>query len=388
MRQRINFHDIPAKIQVSRFHGSAGTTEAHLLIQPELTGDLNDQLEVIAKAYARAIEAIGLKMNSAVWRRFFLSDPSNQYAFLEGHPLASKDAACAVSLLGQMPQGGEKVALLAYHISDVGEEGEKFSEKRYELQRGQLRHQWCTKFSSPSEASVHAQTVSVYDQYIDALKTMDGTLLNHAVRTWIYVRDVDYNYAGVVSGRNEVFAREGLTPDSHYIASTGIEARFGKIDARVFMDTYSIGGLLPEQVEYLHAEDYLGRTDAYGVCFERATVIHYRDRKHIFVSGTASIGPDGEIIHPYDVLAQLDRAMENVCGLLKSADARLEDMVHWIVYVRDPGDAQRVQAALSRTLGEDVPVMLVYGAVCRQGWLVEVEGMAIVEHSAEKLPVF
>lgn len=388
MKQRLHFQDIPAKIQASLFHGAGGTTEAHVLIQPELAGNLHDQLEVIENAYARAIESLDLEMNSAVWRRFFLSDPPNQYVFLEGHPLASKEAACAVSLLGQMPQGGEKLALLAYHISDVGEQGEKLSEKRYELQRGKLRHQWCTKFSSPSDASVHAQTVSVFDQYIDALKTIDGTLLNHAVRTWIYVRDVDSNYAGVVSGRNEVFSREGLTADSHYIASTGIEARFGKIDARVFMDTYSIGGLLPEQVKYLHAQEYLGRTDAYGVSFERATAIHYRDRKHIFVSGTASIGPDGEIIHGYDVLAQLDRALENVAGLLKSADATLEDMAHWIVYIRDPGDAAMVQAALSNVLGDDVPVILVFGSVCRQGWLIEVEGMAIVDHTAHELPDF
>lgn len=210
-------------------------------MKSEPNGSLQDQLVQVEKAYSAAVDELGIKMDSAVWRRFFLSDPSNQYAFLEEHPLASKDADCAVSLLGQTPQDGEKVALLAYHIGKTAQRGSKLSEKRYELQRGELRHQWCTKFSAPDEGNAHKQTVAIFEQFIARLDTMASTLLDNAVRTWVYVRDVDHNYAGVVTGRNEVFAREGLTKETHYIASTGIEARFGKINARVFMDTYSIG---------------------------------------------------------------------------------------------------------------------------------------------------
>lgn len=357
-------------------------------MKSEPNGSLQDQLVQVEKAYSAAVDELGIKMDSAVWRRFFLSDPSNQYAFLEEHPLASKDADCAVSLLGQTPQDGEKVALLAYHIGKTAQRGSKLSEKRYELQRGELRHQWCTKFSAPDEGNAHKQTVAIFEQFIARLDTMASTLLDNAVRTWVYVRDVDHNYAGVVTGRNEVFAREGLTKETHYIASTGIEARFGKINARVFMDTYSTGGLMAEQMEFLHADAYLGRRDDYGVCFERASAVAYRDRKHVFISGTASIGPDGEIIHRYDVLAQLKRALENVSGLLKSADAQMDDMVYWIVYIRDSGDARIVRDALIQELGPDVPVMLVSGAVCRQGWLIELEGVAILDQVAPVLPPF
>ncbi len=385
--QRPEYQEIEARIEVSQFSTEKGASEFHILVEPHAIGGLSEQIDVLANAYERVLSDLGLSGSSAVWRRCFLSDPANQYASLEAHPLMSETADCAVSLVGQAPQSGSKVALLAYHILDAEPLEAERSHKRYELQRGGLRHQWCTKFSHPSEETAHVQTVSIFDQYCDALESIGGCLRDNAVRTWIYVRDVDHNYAGMVTGRNAVFDRDGLTPETHYIASTGIEARFGKYNARVFMDTYSIAGLHPAQVEYLVAEDHLGRTDAYGVCFERATAVAYRDRKHVFISGTASINPSGEVLHPGDVLRQLDRALDNVAALLGAADACLEDMAHWIVYLRDPGDAERIRAALEERI-VNVPVMLVAGAVCRPGWLIEIEGLAIAPHADDSLPSF
>ena len=107
----------------------------------------------------------------------------------------------------------------------------------------------------------------------------------------------------------------------------------------------------------------------------------------MFISGTASINPGGEVLHSGDVLLQLDRALENVAALLAAANANLEDMAHWIVYLRDPGDAERIRAALEERIA-DVPVMLVAGAVCRPGWLIEIEGLAIAPNTDDSLPQF
>jgi enamine deaminase RidA (YjgF/YER057c/UK114 family) len=143
----------------------------------------------------------------------------------------------------------------------------------------------------------------------------------------------------------------------------------------------------PEQIEYLSALDHLSRTAVYGVTFERGTSVAYRDRKHVILSGTASIDSKGEIVHPGDVAQQLDRTLENMEALLERAGARLGDMCHFIVYVRDPADQAEAERRMRERVG-DAPVVVVVAPVCRPGWLIEVEGMAIVEAAEEELPEF
>ena len=71
-------------------------------------------------------------------------------------------------------------------------------------------------------------------------------------RTWIYCRDIDNNYRGLVEGRNGCFDRYGLTPESHFIASTGIEGCTELPGRLLHMDSLGIAGLEP------------GRSGTYG----------------------------------------------------------------------------------------------------------------------------
>ncbi|MEI6297364.1 MAG: Rid family hydrolase, partial [bacterium] len=124
-----------------------------------------------------------------------------------------------------------------------------------------------------------------------------------------------------------------------------------------------------------------------GVTFERGTTVAYRDRTHVVISGTASIDPRGEILHAGDVSRQLDRALENVSALLHGAGATLRDMGVLIAYVRNPGDQATVHEQLRERCGP-VPIEVVVAAICRPGWLVEVEGMATISASRPDLPAF
>ena len=108
--------------------------------------------------------------------------------------------------------------------------------------------------------------------------------------------------------------------------------------------------VLPEQVQYLKALDHLSPTYIYGVTFERGTSVAYRDRKHIIISGTASIDSKGEILHPGDVSLQLDRTIENIDVLLDQAGASLDDMCMSIAYVRDRSDLETIQQQLTHTI--------------------------------------
>ena len=239
----------------------------------------------------------------------------------------------------------------------------------------------------PEVKSAADQTHAVFTDYVSRLAAHGLTLADHVVRTWLFQPNIDLDYPAMVATRREFFTAHGLTADTHYIASTGIAGTHSLPTTRVFMDAYALGGLNPEQLNYLAALDHLGPTYDYGVTFERATAVSYQDRKQIFISGTASIDPRGEIVHPGDVLRQLDRTLGNIASLLASADATLADMLVFIVYLRDPTDHARILPALRERLG-DAPLLVLDAPVCRPGWLIEIEGIAAVPANHPELPPF
>jgi enamine deaminase RidA (YjgF/YER057c/UK114 family) len=204
------------------------------------------------------------------------------------------------------------------------------------------------------------------------------TLEANCIRTWIFVRDIDNNYSGMVKARNEVFSQEGLTPESHFIASTGIEGQAADSHNLTVIDAWAAGGLKSAQITYLKGNSHLSPTQLYGVSFERGTAIDYGDRRHIFISGTASIDHDGQILHQRNIEGQMHRVFENMEVLLAEAGATFRDLSSMIVYLRDLADRARVQDYLENRF-HGIPYLVVMAPICRQGWLFEAECTAIVE---------
>ena len=375
-------------IQAACFVGQDGLEECHLMVQPKMVGDFDVQLAHLADAYADALSHLGLDAQGTVLRRFFCSDPANQQAILEAHPLANKEAPCVISFVGQPPLTGGKLALWAYHVkAPEGDCNKRRSGNTLELQRGALTHYWSTNCADPQGADSYAQTETIFQDYIRFLAQHEMTPARDVVRTWLYVRDVDSNYQGLVDARRELFLEHGLGPTTNYIASTGIEGRSAQASVKVSMDAYAVHGLQGEQIRFLEAPDFLGPTHLYGVSFERATATRFRDRQHIYISGTASINPAGVILHEGDVLTQLERVLQNIEALLQDASADLTAVAHFIVYLRDPDDAVRVNAVLTERFPE-MPMVVVWGPVCRPGWLIEIEALAMTEYDGATLPVY
>ena len=202
------------------------------------------------------------------------------------------------------------------------------------------------------------------------------TLKDNCIRTWFFVNDVDLNYGGVVRARNQFFFTQGLTVNTHFIASTGIGGRQADPNVLSQMDNYAIAGIEQEQIHYLYASSHLNRTSDYGVSFERGTRIDYQDRRQVFISGTASINNKGEIMYPKDIRKQTHRMWENVETLLAEAECTYEDVGYMVVYLRDTADYQVVhQLYEERFHGK--PYVIVHAPVCRPGWLIEMECMAV-----------
>jgi len=369
-----------ATIGVSRFVGAGGVGEWHVTVA--LHGDCPNPARALEDAWLAALDSAGLSPASTVVRRVFCSDAVNQFpqlgSFGQSHP-------GAFSAIGQTPLTGGKFALWSQHITDPdGPLDVSGAGARFSCTRGALRHCWISGLCHTA-GDAFAQADAVLDTHRQWLANHDMTLARNVVRTWWFVRDIDADYQGLVDARRAVFTRNDLTENTHYIASTGIAGTHPDPSARLSLDSYAIGGLAPGQIEYLSAPDQLGPTHMYGVTFERATAISYADRRHVFISGTASIDAAGNIVHPGDVLKQLDRTLENIDALLAAAGAALDDFAMILVYLRDPADGRVVEDVLRQRFCS-LPMIFLHAAVCRPGWLVEIEGIAIVAGCDPELP--
>ena len=106
---------------------------------------------------------------------------------------------------------------------------------------------------------------------------------------------------------------------------------------------------------------------------------------HVYVAGTASIGPDGGVLHVGNVVQQVERTIENISALLEAGEASLSDVAAMSVYLRDIADGDRVRASLN-SVCRDVPYVMIWAPVCRPTWLVEIEVLAIVSNDDSRWP--
>ena len=317
-----------------------------------------------------------------VFKRYFLSDAYNQSGEVLSLELDYSDYA--LSVIQQSPLDGTKIALWVYLQTHV--ETRALPSGLYEVRHGRYRHLWNASAHNLAKNSEY-QTRLLLNEYIMQLAQEGCRLADNCIRTWFFVNDVDNNYPGVVKARNQVFFTQDLTDDTHFIASTGIGGR--QADPKVLsqMDNYAIDGLQPGQVSYLYAAHRLNRTSDYGVSFERGTRVDYGDRRHVFISGTASINNKGEIVHPGDVAAQTRHMWGNVEALLGEAGCTYDDVMQMIVYLRDIADYDTVRQLYDERFPH-TPRVIVLAPVCRSGWLVEMECMAIRSQDARQFPAY
>jgi len=373
----------------SRFIGKSGVGEWHITVVPNASGE--DPVRGLEDAWLAALDAAGINPESTVLRRVCCRDVATQSATLESFGRAYPGAFSVIGqppLGDQPPHGGADMALWSYHITDpAGPLDLRVGEGGHGLQRGPLRHYWTMGMTVAGDTNAATQCQSVLDRYSAWLSGHGMNLADHVVRTWWHLRDIDDEYAELVDVRREFFREHDLTEHTHYIASTGIAGVPAEPAARLSFDAHAIHGLVEGQVEYLNAPDHLGSTHDYGVTFERATKIAYADRCQVYLSGTASIDVAGEIVHPGDVIRQLDRALENSAALLAAAGMDFGDLAMMLVYLRDPADGPEIER-ICRARFPRLPMLVLHAPVCRPGWLVEVEGIALLADRDNDFPEF
>ncbi|MBR1485285.1 MAG: translation initiation inhibitor [Prevotella sp.] len=333
----------------------------HILTPPP-TGTFATQLQHLSEVVHRLLQSEKQEGRTLHYTKVFLSDAANQERQLMASALVSQHLGlAALTVIQQPPVSGAKLALLL----KTSDEPSPYVLHSIRLTDEEAAHQ-----------GSYVQTIQLFDKYMAHAKEMGVSLRDHCVRTWLYVRDIDANYNGMVRARNDVFRQHGLTTDTHFIASTGIGGRTGERNVLVAADFLTYPDVKEEQKTYLQALDHLNPTHEYGVAFERATRITLPSGLQQFlVSGTASIDRHGQVVHEGDVRRQTRRLLENIEALLKNGGATLADVKYFIVYLRDLADAADVEQLLSE-LHPQTPHILTLAEVCRPQWLVEMECIA------------
>ena len=369
-----------ALAEIFSFTGHGEVNEFHVMIHINSVGlTFSQQLDAVLDCYEH-LKATELSGATAVLKRYFLSDVANQ----ADDVLLADTSDCAKSIIGQPPLDGTKIGLWVYLLTNVN--SRQLESGLYEVSHGDFRHLWNASAHNTAQNSEY-QTRLLFNEYVMQLAQEGCTLADNCIRTWLFVNDVDVNYTGVVTARNKVFFTQGLTEDTHYIASTGIGGRACDPQVMTQMDNYAIAGIKKEQVHYLYAPTHLNRTSDYGVSFERGTTVDYGDRRHVIISGTASINNKGQIEHPKDIVKQTHRMWDNVEALLQEADSSYEDVGVMIVYLRDIADYALVNRLYEERFPNH-PRIIVHAPVCRAGWLIEMECIAIKEQTIADLPAF
>lgn len=367
--KNIHFEDLGVTAECASFRPEEGVGEWHVMLHVEPRSEtFQQQLDRIYQTEDRLPSLPDFQGAQYVLKRYFLSDSTNQ------QPLMRQEPNLAISTIQQQPLDGSKVAAWLYMVSDTQlsiEHGAVVGE------HNGYRHIWRMGMTA-TEGDSARQTETVLEDYEQMLRQFGATLADNCIRTWFFVRDVDTQYAGMVRARRENFVREGLTPETHYIASTGIGGCPADTNALIQLGTYALTGFQPEQQRYLYAKTHLNPTYEYGVTFERGTRMEYGDRSHIFISGTASINNRGEVVHVGDIRQQTLRMWENVEMLLREGGMDYSDVMHLVVYLRDTGDYE-VVSEMFRERFPQIPTVITLAPVCRPTWLIEMECVAVRE---------
>lgn len=354
-----------AEVTASLYPGP-GRRELHAVITPRASRHFLGQLDDVMAALS-ALSAAHPTMKVA-YARFYLSDPINRAGELrEAAPIP------LYSVVGQTPLKGERLQLLV--IMNEADSVEQLPGGFQAVKRGAYTDLWLSTQAPESGTSGEA-TEALLLSLNSSLSTFHSSLTQACLRTWFFVSNIDATYSGLVAARNEVFSKLGLTSATHFIASTGIGSQPLTPFSPLSFEALSTLGLDEDQIAYLRAPSHLGNTMDYGVAFERATAVTYADRRLIIISGTASIDPQGSIHAPGLIRAQVTRMADNVDALLAQGAARPDDIMHIILYVRDLADANTARAMIADRY-PGVPCVAVQAAVCRPGWLVEMECIAM-----------
>lgn len=218
------------------------------------------------------------------------------------------------------------------------------------------------------------QARSIFESMESALLKANMDFSN-VIRTWFYNDDLLDWYGSFNKTRDDFFREKNIFREL-VPASTGIGGPNPSGSALV-------SGLLAVEPKTDNTNAFMvpsplqGSALDYGSSFSRAVELTTRDQRRLYISGTASIDPDGETQHLDDMDAQVDLTMRVVGAILESRDMEWSDVVRGIAYIRENSDAPSYTQYCTAKGLSSLPVVVVNNIVCRDDLLFEIEVDAI-----------
>ena len=101
----------------------------------------------------------------------------------------------------------------------------------------------------------------------------------------------------------------------------------------------------------------------------------------VTVSGTTATGPDGTALYPGDTGSQARACLARVEEALTALGAGLDDIIRTVVYLAPGASWEQAAQAHRDVLGAVRPAntMLYVGALIGDGFLVEIEAVAVLQ---------
>lgn len=379
-------------VQVSRIDGASGT-KAYVCVRPEPRGGVESQAQQVYERLGRLLKELGATPQAVVSEKLFLADITDVDSVG-----AARDAVYGLQLqrpattwVQQPPCPSEQRLELQARVLYASRAGHdvRLQSLAAELGAGQARrvssqgyeHYYAHNITGGETGDgldAAAQMADVFER-AQSLLMAQGLTFRDVIRTWLYLPDMEGDYGELNRVRTGFFDRVGVR---HPPASTGIQGGVHPADRRLSMDLYALGGDTTFDVRLMHAPT-LNEAWSYGSSFARGMEVTRRDRTVLYVSGTASIDEDGQVVAVGDIEGQVRRMLQNVEALLAGSQATPADLVRATTYLKDPA----YQADFARIWREggwplEIPHTVCVADVCRPDWLCEIEVAAVLPRTA------
>ena len=108
----------------------------------------------------------------------------------------------------------------------------------------------------------------------------------------------------------------------------------------------------------------------------------------LYLGGHVSYDSERRLVHPGDIVAQVDLALKNLRGTLEAAGATPQDLVRMVIHCTDVPAYRRerpgIGEAWRRQLGKAYPAMMLLGVVelYDEEALVEIDGIAVIPNDS------
>ncbi|NUN04302.1 MAG: hypothetical protein HUU57_00955 [Bdellovibrio sp.] len=357
----------------SSFHSLDGNNKDHYLLFEHDIDDPITALKYLESEFYKHTTG----NHQTVWLRLFLH-PNIDQGIINQTFLKKLQETMSCSFVYQRPRRG-CCAMLVYSIINSS-----FAKKTdldgnisiTELQGKNLKQCWISNISSPpTKANDFKEALSLLKFFAEK---HHYRLRHGLVRTWIFLKDLLNDYAAMVDARKNFFKDENISEEFMFPASTGVQGGNVFNCSKITIDALLLQLKRAEQLKEIHSSKSMPAAYTYGVAFSRAIEVIFSQKKYVYVSGTASINASGNIV--FDTLEnQCRQALMNFMDILEKGSANQDHIKYLIIYVKNDMSLQDAHDFISAKFSKKLPIITVEADICRDGWFVELEGVAIKE---------